>query len=131
MVDITVTAANVLPQSNAVKVEGVALVALTAGQVVYISDGSGSKEAGLWFLADADETYSSSTAAEIGMVPAAIAINTEGRSNGGLGHSFQYRIDCTPTKFRCKMRSFAHDQDLSPQSQFWAIPMLHFLWDGP
>ena len=52
--------------------------AVTAGQVVYISDGSGSKEAGNWFLADADNTYSSSTAAEIGIVPAAIAINAEG-----------------------------------------------------
>ena len=52
--------------------------AVTAGQVVYISDGSGSKTAGLWYLTDADNTYSSSTAAEIGIVPAAIAINTEG-----------------------------------------------------
>ena len=52
--------------------------AVTAGQVVYISDGSGSKTAGLWYLTDADNDYSSSTAAEIGIVPSAIAINTEG-----------------------------------------------------
>ena len=52
--------------------------AVTAGQVVYISDGSGSKTAGLWYLTDADNTYSSSEAAEIGMVPSAIAINAEG-----------------------------------------------------
>ena len=52
--------------------------AVTAGQVVYISDGSGSKTAGLWYLTDSDNAYSSSSAAEIGIVPSAIVINTEG-----------------------------------------------------
>lgn len=50
---------------------GVAGEGLSAGQVVYLSDGSGSKTAGQWYLADSDFTYASSLA-EIGMVPSSI-----------------------------------------------------------
>lgn len=42
-------------------IEGTAGESLTAGQVVYLSDGSGALVAGRWYLADADQTYSSTT----------------------------------------------------------------------
>lgn len=51
---------------------GVAGEALTANKVAYLSDGSGGKTAGLWYLADSANTYSSTTA-EVGIVPASIA----------------------------------------------------------
>jgi hypothetical protein len=43
-------------------VTGTAGEALTAGQAVYLSDGSGSKAAGQWFKADSANAYSSSLA---------------------------------------------------------------------
>ncbi|HYE86358.1 MAG TPA: hypothetical protein VEA16_08380 [Vicinamibacterales bacterium] len=52
--------------------------ALAAGDVVYLSDGSGGGNVGQWYKADADNTYSSSTAGMVGMVPSAIA-------SGGTG----------------------------------------------
>lgn len=51
---------------------------LTAGSVVYLSDGSGSKTVGRWYLADADFTYASSTSAALGMVPSTILIGNTG-----------------------------------------------------
>lgn len=57
--------------SNA-DITGVAGEALTAGQAVYLSDGSGGKVAGTWYKADAANPYSS-TSPEVGMVPANIA----------------------------------------------------------
>lgn len=66
------------PTSSAnLNVDGTAGEGITAGQVVYLSDGSGSKTAGQWFLADADNTYSSLTP-EIGIAPNAISISTSG-----------------------------------------------------
>lgn len=59
-------------------ITGTAGEALSAGQVCYISAGDGSKTAGLWYLADADNAYSSTTAVEIGLAVSAIAINTAG-----------------------------------------------------
>lgn len=41
-------------------VTGTAGETMTAGQCAYLSDGSGGLVAGLWYLADADQTYSSS-----------------------------------------------------------------------
>lgn len=62
-----------VPSSAAnMDVLGTAGEALTAGQAVYLSDGSGSKTAGQWYLADADFTYASSFC-EVGMVPASIS----------------------------------------------------------
>ena len=46
--------------SNNLDLLGTAGEALTAGQVVYLSDGSGSLTAGQWFLADQDLAYASS-----------------------------------------------------------------------
>lgn len=51
---------------------GTAGEALTAGQPVYLSDGSGAKTAGQWFKADSANTYSSATSTAVGMAPSAI-----------------------------------------------------------
>ena len=51
-----------------VDVGGVAGEQITAGQVVYLSDGSGGKIAGRWYLADADFPYASSLP-QVGMAP--------------------------------------------------------------
>jgi hypothetical protein len=53
-------------------VSGTAGEALTAGQAVYLSDGSGGKTAGLWYKADSTNAYSS-TSPLIGMAPANIS----------------------------------------------------------
>lgn len=42
-------------------ISGVFGEAMTAGQAAYLSDGSGALTAGRWYLADADQTYSSTT----------------------------------------------------------------------
>lgn len=57
--------------------------ALTAGLVVYLSDGSGGKTQGQVYKADSANTYSSTTPL-IGMVPAAVASGSSGtfRTNG-------------------------------------------------
>jgi hypothetical protein len=53
--------------------------AVAAGEVCYISaTGDAAGTAGLWYLADADNDYSSTTAVEIGIAVSAIAINTSG-----------------------------------------------------
>lgn len=50
---------------------------ITAGQVVYLSDGSASKTAGQWYRADSSTPYSS-TVPEIGIAPSAITSATSG-----------------------------------------------------
>lgn len=60
-----------------VDLTGTAGEALTAGQAVYLSDGSGGKTAGLWYKADSANTYSSTTP-EVGMVPTSIASGASG-----------------------------------------------------
>lgn len=67
-----------IPASAAnVDVLGTAGEAITAGNVVYLSDGSGSKNAGQWYKADAGNAYSSATP-QIGIAPNAI-------SSGAMG----------------------------------------------
>lgn len=51
--------------------------ALAAGKGVYLSDGSGGKTAGSWYLTDADNTYSS-VLPQVGMTTAAIASGSTG-----------------------------------------------------
>lgn len=63
-------------------VTGTAGEALSAGNVVYLSDGSGSLNAGQWYKADADQTYSSVTPI-LGMVPDAIASGSSGTIRTG------------------------------------------------
>jgi len=53
--------------ASSLDMDGTAGTTITAGQVVYLSDGSGSTTAGRWYLADADQTYSSSLAPAIGI----------------------------------------------------------------
>lgn len=59
-------------------VTGTAGETLTAGQAVYLSDGSGSKTPGQWFKADSTNGYSSSTAIAIGLVPSSITSGNTG-----------------------------------------------------
>ncbi len=47
--------------------------ALAVNDVVYLSDGSGSRTAGRWYRADADTVYMSSSATTIGMATAAVS----------------------------------------------------------
>lgn len=69
----TVDNVSAVPASSAnLDITGTAGEALTAGQAVYLSDGSGSKTAGQWFKADSANTYSSSAAVSVGMAPASI-----------------------------------------------------------
>jgi hypothetical protein len=75
-----VTADNIAatPVSAAsVDVVGTAGEAITAGNAVYLSDGSGSKVAGQWYKADAANAYSS-TLPTIGMAPSAITSGAAG-----------------------------------------------------
>lgn len=58
-------------------VTGVAGETLTAGQAVYLSDGSGSKVAGSWYKTDSGQIYSS-VLPQVGMLPAAIASGASG-----------------------------------------------------
>lgn len=51
---------------------------ISAGQAVYLSDGSGSKTAGQCFKADSAQAYSSTSAQAIGIAPAAIATSSAG-----------------------------------------------------
>lgn len=52
---------------------GTAGQALAAGDVVYLSNGSGGLTAGRWYKADSANAYSSSTAVSVGMAPSAIS----------------------------------------------------------
>lgn len=68
-----------IPASSAdLDVTGTAGESLSAGNVVVLSDGSGSKTAGKWYKADADFTYLSTLAPQIGMVQDAIASGASG-----------------------------------------------------
>jgi hypothetical protein len=60
-----------------VDITGTAGETLTAGQVVYLSDGSGAKTVGRWYKADSANLYSSTTP-EVGIVPATIASAASG-----------------------------------------------------
>lgn len=72
--------------SATVDVSGFAGETLTAGQCAYLSDGSGSKIAGQWYKCDSTNTYSSSQAVAVGLVPATIASGATGsiRMEGGV-----------------------------------------------
>jgi len=67
-----------VPSSSAsLDVLGVAGESVTAGQVVYLSDGSGGLTAGQWYKADADLAYAS-TSAIVGVVPTGITAASTG-----------------------------------------------------
>lgn len=63
--------------SAAVDIIGTAGETITAGQVVYLSDGSGAKNAGQWYLADADLTYAGALPI-IGMAPNDVTSGSSG-----------------------------------------------------
>lgn len=62
-----------LPVSAAnVDISGTFGEAVTSGQAVYLSDGSGGKTAGSWYRGDQTNTYSSTTP-QVGIVPTSVA----------------------------------------------------------
>lgn len=63
---------------NNLDLEGVAGEALTAGQVCYMSDGSGGLTAGQWYLTDSDHNYSSVDAPTRGIVTVDTAAGNTG-----------------------------------------------------
>lgn len=68
-----------IPSSAAnLDITGTAGETIAANKVVYLSDGSGSKVAGQWYVADAANGYSSSNAVSVGIAPAAITTGTTG-----------------------------------------------------
>ena len=67
----------VAPFSTNLDVLGTAGEAILAGQACYLSDGSGGKTAGKWYLADADNAYASSLP-QIAMAPDAVAQDASG-----------------------------------------------------
>lgn len=93
-----------VPPSNVDQdIAGTAGEALTAGDVVWLSDGSGSTTAGRWYKTDADNTYSSTLPQSIGMIPADIAsgesgsVRLSGRITGlsGLSAGGTYYVSAT------------------------------------
>ena len=85
----TAAGATIRTQDNVLSVPGAAVnldiqgtvgVAVTAGQVCYLSSGAESPALtpGLWYLTDADFAVSSTTCQSIGMAVSAIPINTAG-----------------------------------------------------
>ena len=68
-----------LPSSNVnLDIDGTAGESLTAGDAVYLSDGTGGRTQGSWYKTDADLTYASTNATALGMVPSAIASGSTG-----------------------------------------------------
>jgi len=61
-----------------VDITGTVGATVTAGDLLYLSDGSGALNAGQWYAADADNTYSSTTAVTVGFATAAITSGTSG-----------------------------------------------------
>lgn len=64
--------------SSTASQSGTAGEAISAGQAVYLSDGSGSKNAGQWYKADTANAYSSVLPPEVGLAPAAISSGATG-----------------------------------------------------
>lgn len=92
-----------LPTSNVtVDVTGTAGESIASGQIVYLSDGSGGKNASQWYTADADFIYASTTPT-VGVAVSAIAsgatgsIRLEGLSDNltGLTPGVDYYVSAT------------------------------------
>lgn len=89
-------------ESGAIDIDGTAGEALIAGDVVYLSDGGGSRTVGRWYKADADLAYASSDAPFLGMVPTSISSGASGtiRIKGlvtvsGVSASVVYYVSAT------------------------------------
>lgn len=63
--------------ASVVDIVGTAGATITAGQPVYLSDGSGGKTVGQWYPADSTNTYSSVTV-QVGIATAAISNGSQG-----------------------------------------------------
>ena len=61
-----------------VDITGTVGATVATGDLLYLSDGSGALNAGQWYAADADNTYSSTTAGSVGFATAAITSATSG-----------------------------------------------------
>ncbi len=90
--------------SPAVDVNGTAGENIAAESVVYLSDGSGGKNAAQWYLADADTAYSSSEAGTVGMSLAAVSQGDQGAfrvagqmaiANSSLNPGSKYYVSAT------------------------------------
>lgn len=66
------------PYSLDTSIDGVAGENLAAGSTVFLSDGSGGRTAGRWYLTDADATATSTSPISIGVVPTQILIGATG-----------------------------------------------------
>ncbi len=75
----TVDLVSAVPSSSAnLDITGTAGESLALGSAVYLSDGSGGKTVGNWYLADSGTAYSSSSALVVGMTVAAISSAASG-----------------------------------------------------
>lgn len=75
----TIDTVNATPRFQVdLDVTGTAGEAISAGEAVYCSDGSGALTAGRWYLADGDLPYASGGAKGVGIAPSAIASGDEG-----------------------------------------------------
>lgn len=94
---------SVAPFNVDLDVTGVAGESLTAGDLVYLSDGTGGNTPGRWYKTDADLTYASVRAAELGFVTADVdagnsaSIRQAGRVTGltSLSVGQDYYISAT------------------------------------
>jgi hypothetical protein len=86
-----------------VDVTGVFGETITAGQLLYLSDGTGGKTAGRWYLADADNDYQSTLATQLGFAVSggvaadSVSIRVLGRVTGlsGLTAGAVYYVSAT------------------------------------
>lgn len=111
----TVDNVEAVPGSSAsVDVTGTAGETITDGQLAYLSDGSGSKNAGQWYLADADLTYAGALPL-LGIAPNTITSGANGsfRIQGtvdgltGLLQGSDYFVSSTPGSLTITPPAFA------------------------
>lgn len=94
----------VAPFSLDTGISSVAGESLAAGKAAFLSDGSGGRTAGRWYLTDADDTAMSTTPVSVGIVSAQILIGQTGsmqiggRATGlsGLTAGTAYYLSTTP-----------------------------------
>lgn len=86
-----------------VDIEGVAGENVSAGDILYVSQGDGGRTDGRWYLGDATNDYSSLTAATVGfaqttsLAGATVTIRIAGtQTDSGLNPGDVYYIDSTP-----------------------------------
>lgn len=101
----TIDPVNPVPEGETanVDIEGVAGENVSAGDILYVSQGDGGRTDGRWYLGDATNDYSSSTAAAIGfaqqtvLTGATLSIRIAGtQTDSGLNPGDVYYIDTSP-----------------------------------